>query len=90
MRFGEVNCVFMGSYYIHRVIAGKPNRLASAGRRMGRLGPTPTKEREVPQQLLSAARPRGSTAAAQRVPAALGLWGTQGTPRPASGHGLRG
>ena len=32
MRFGEVNCVFMGSYYIHRVIAGKPNRLASAGR----------------------------------------------------------
>jgi hypothetical protein len=32
MRFGEVNCVFIGSYYIHRVIAGKPNRLASAGR----------------------------------------------------------
>ena len=31
MRFGEVNCVFMGSYYIHRVIVGKPNRLASAG-----------------------------------------------------------
>lgn len=31
MRFGEVNGVFMGSYYIHRVIAGKPNRLASAG-----------------------------------------------------------
>ena len=78
MRFGEVNCVFMGSYYIHRVIAGKPNRLASAGGRMGRLGPIPTKERKVPQQLLSAARPRRSGALGYtRYPAAgFGPWTT--------------
>ena len=44
MRFGEVNCVFMGSYYIHRVIAGKPNRPASAGRRMGAVRSTSNKE----------------------------------------------